>query len=143
MTYLRFTPTDCRALRSLYRELTLSDDRPHFIKRLLVMSLTDSLPQLAGRIASLNRKEFRLLLDHLRPLPQPAPSHGLTPEHVEIIAGASSPLPPHTRYAHLLQCALARLLAERRPDLAMKVASLSFRQFKLLCEEINGRVRGD
>jgi len=143
VTYLRFTPTDYRALRSLYRELTFPDDRPSFIQRLLVMTLADLLPPLAERIAGLSRKEFRLLLDHLRPLPQPALSHGLTPEHVEVIAEASGPLLPHTRYAHLLQRALARRLADSRPYLALKVVCLTSRQFKLLCEEINGRVRGD
>src|SRR5262249_54074954 len=113
------------------------------IKRLLVMTLAEALPLLAERIAGLSHQEFKLLLSHLRPRPQSEPSHGLTPDEVEAIAAAGVLLLPHTRFATALKRAIVRRLAEWRPDLSMKVLTLSLRQFTSLCAQINGRARGD
>jgi hypothetical protein len=142
VAHLRFTPAEYHALSCLCRPLDLDYLRPPFVKRLLVASLAEALPALAGRIARLSRDELRLLLDHLREGHGAGPTHGLSPEEVTALAEAGVPLLPQARFAHLLKRALVRRLTGGRPALAAKVQRLGPRQFQSLCEQIRQQAGG-
>jgi hypothetical protein len=139
MAFLRFRPAEYRAIACLCRPLLHDECPPRFIKRLLIASLTDALPELATRISRLSQDELKLLLGELRERPAAEKPHGLTPDEVELIAQTGVLLSSCSRFIHLLKRALVRRLAEWHPELAMKVDRMSLRQFESLCEAARDR----
>jgi hypothetical protein len=143
LAHLRFIPDEYRAIECLCRPLQLHDVRPNFVKRLLVASLSDTLPHLAERIARLNPDQLRLLLTHLHGRSPVKSAHGLTADEVELLTEAAGPLFAHARFAHLLKRSVVRQLSVCHPDLALKVDRLSLAQFTHLVEEVTERSRGN
>jgi hypothetical protein len=136
VAHIRLSPGEYQAVQDLCRPLNFSRYDPYTLRRLLVHSLADMLPELARRIAGLRGRELRLLHGHLREQQRPEGQHGLSAEELVVFVQAGGPLLLNARFVHPLKRALAQHFREGYPELATKLDRLSHRQFEVLCEQV-------
>src|SRR3954469_16169343 len=122
MNYLRLTPAEYGDLARVCRPPDVSRPPLSKLRRLLVASLTDSSPLLAGRVHRLRWGELRAIRDHFR---GPQPPHGLGTGEVEALAEAFGPLVCRARFARSLRRDLGGQLRGAAPGLGRKVGWLS------------------
>lgn len=91
MSHLRLSPGEYQAICCLCDPLNLHCYCPHALKRLLVLSLTDRLPELARRIARLGGRDLKLLHDHLRELRRPGVAERRAPTRPRGPGGGDEP----------------------------------------------------
>jgi hypothetical protein len=134
MTYLRFTPREYLAISVLCRPLDYDRYSAYALKWFLVGSLAAEWPELAARINRFTKEQLHLLRDHVRQLARPEEPPSLTPEEVELVVTTAGPLLFKARFMGPLKTALVKLLGEKHPKLAGKLARLSLAQFQGACE---------
>jgi hypothetical protein len=66
LSYLRFTPAEFQHISRVVQTIELSEDFFPVFKYFLVESLIEIAPELAGRLAQLNRAKLILLYNFLR-----------------------------------------------------------------------------
>jgi len=146
MCYLRLSPDDYHALRRLCRpHLAFPLDLTAF-RQLLLFALSDTRPDLAERIAGLDRRHVRLLHDHFAARAaagrSAAQGHGLGPEELRVLREACRCYPAAVRFMCPFRANLVNVLREVFPALAEKVRRLSDEQFRRLHEELTRQKRG-
>jgi hypothetical protein len=139
VSHVRFSPSEYDIIAGLCRALGLCRRPFPAFRRLLLASLADCFPEVAVRVAVLDRPQVALLYHHLRQSPLAERRHGLTPAEVGLVAEAGVPLLSLARFFHPLRRVLVRRLQEGHPELAAKLKRLSLAQFAGLCHAINGR----
>jgi hypothetical protein len=138
MSYLRFSPSEYRAMADLYGEIQLAGVNLTAFGCLLSFELSDAWPGLARRIDGLSDRELRLLREWIRGRPGPAFSAA------ELAAVAAAwPMPRTGRFTRPPRRTLLLCLMANSPKLARKVARLSGDGFEWLCEQLPGRRGAD
>ena len=145
MRYLRFTPEEFRAIRQACDAVDLSGDFFAVFKYFLVESLSDTLPDLAIRIARFRRSELELVYRFLR-RHQTSPGRaedecGLTSEELQAIRRASGPFFLHDGSLGSFQDYLVYNLSKTRPGLATRLSRLRPRQIARLYQQVQSRSR--
>ncbi len=144
MSYLRFSPEDYRALcRLCSPHLTDALDLPAF-RQLLVCSLSESRPALAGRISQLDGHQLGILYDHFRQRTAPLRGegeHGLGPKELRVLREACRCYPTTARFLRPFKANLVEILRDVFPALARKVRRLSDEEFGRLYDEVIRRKR--
>jgi hypothetical protein len=143
MDYVRFSRPHYEAIARVCRPLDPDAFPPHKLRRFLVDALAGTHPVLADRIAALPLGGVLLLHRHLWGKGRPAGSCGLTDEEVRAVAERFGPLLLTSRFGQALRRSLAVELAERTPDLAVKLDAMSREEFVSLCERVRVLLRSD
>jgi hypothetical protein len=136
VVHIRLSPGEYQAIWDLCLPLNFSRYHPYTLRRLLVRSLADLLPELARRIAGWRGRELRLLHDYLRERRRPRRRHGFTAEELTVLVRAGGPLLLNARFVRPMKRTLAQHFREGHPELATKLDRLSPRQFEVLCEQV-------
>lgn len=138
MSYLRFTPGEYRTLSELSARQALSRRHQSAFRRLLVASLRQADPALAGRIARLSRDKANLLYWHFREHTPaaPAPPTQFTAQELRLVAEACVKAPFPVRFVRPFKDMLIELFEEEWPALARKLAGLSGLQFERLYAQV-------
>jgi hypothetical protein len=139
MTYLRFSRSEYQALADACRGVDLQALPLRAFQRLLVSSLSGTL---AVRVGRFTPEQVRVLAEHLRAEAGLGAPHHLTAEEFDAFAAACAPLLADARFLLPVLGALIRLFENSFPDLATKLARLTYRQFETLCEEVQARMSG-
>jgi hypothetical protein len=138
LSYLRFTPSEFRALTDLYRALELRGVSLTAFGCLLSFELAEARPLLARRIDGFSSGELRLLLERM----PGQPAGAFTADELQALVEARGPLPLAGRFARPARRRLVTNLMMTRPKLARKIARLSNEGFERLCEQLHGHSRG-
>jgi hypothetical protein len=113
---------------------------PLTVAAFLTACLSERSPAFASRLAQLNRREARILYDHLKRLrpPQAKPA-SFTKSELRAITVACESFPVTSRFLRHLRRWLVPLLHKVYPALAKKVSRLSGRQLDHLYEDVKAR----
>jgi len=136
MSYLRFSPPEHQAICDICLSLNLNRCRPQSLKRILAASLTDALPELAGRIAGLRQQEMQLLHDHLRDQRGPPKREELSAAELSLFDAAFGGLLVQARFLRPLKGTIVEHFRQHDPELAAKLGRLSDERFEALCEQV-------
>jgi hypothetical protein len=140
LSYLRFTPSEYRALALLCRPLQLEDAFFRDFKAYLVRTLLESLPELAKRVALFTNAKLRILFDHFREQGRKGPA-GFTTEELRLLTQACNSLVHPHRFLHYYKHTLVRHFRKTHPVLAVKLARLSEDHFREVYRRVRERRR--
>jgi hypothetical protein len=144
-TFLRFTPQEYRAILQACAPLELGAGSFNGFQGFLVQSLATPFPALASRVAHFRRRQVLILLRHLKGARSamvrqdgPARAGGTRPPHLTveeagIVSQAAGFLWLHDECRPSFKVCLLRLVEERSPRLARRLARMSDREIEALC----------
>jgi hypothetical protein len=139
LSYLRFTPSEFRALTDLYGALELRSASLTAFACLLSFELTESRPLLARRINGFSAAKLRLLRERMTG----EPAIGFTAAELRTLVDALPPFPLTGRFARPLRRHLVACLTATRPKVARRISRLTDAGFERLCDQILGQRRAD
>src|SRR5581483_1197225 len=150
-TYLRFTPQEFRAISQACVSLDFGGDLFSGFKTFLIDSLSPRFPTLATRIAHIPRSHVGIIYEHLKgeraSMVQPSqglqgerdgPELHLSGEDRKIVTRAAEFLWLHDECLPSFKVLLVRLVEERSPVLARRLARLTDHELEALCRQVQG-----
>jgi hypothetical protein len=140
LAYLHFTRAEYQAISRCCRRYGLAERNQSTYRSRLVRELSESNPELAGRIARLGRIHLNVLYGHFRygrrSCDEARLPAGFTGDDLRAVAEACVPVPYSVRFFRPYQCFLVETLRAQHPAIATNLSRLSRSQFEVLYRQV-------